>query len=57
MTLYVPGVDEFNEHEAEAVPLAAKLVGVVGQLTVRPPAGLETELKDTVPAKLKVLVR
>ncbi len=36
---------------------AVRLVAVPGQVTVRPVVGLTTELRATVPAKLKVLVR
>ncbi len=43
-------------HDAEAVPLAVKLVAVAGQLTVKPVDGLTTEVSATVPAKLLTLV-
>ncbi len=43
--------------EAEAVEFAVRLVAVAGQVTVKPVVGLTTELRLTVPAKLKVLVR
>ena len=39
------------------VALAVMLVAVVGQVTVRPVAGLTTEAKLILPAKLNVLVR
>ncbi len=42
--------------DAGAVPLAVRPTGVVGQVTVRPVAGLTIEVRATVPAKLKVLV-
>ncbi len=37
--------------------MAARLVAVAGQLTVKPEVGLTTELRLTLPTKLKVLVR
>jgi len=37
------------------VPLAAKAMGVVGQLTVRPD-GVEEAVRETEPTKLNVLV-
>ena len=55
--VYVPGVVELRVQKAEAVPLAVNAVDVVGQVTVRPLVGLTIETKETVPAKLKVLVR
>ncbi len=43
--------------DAETVALAVTLVAVAGQVTVSPVVGLTTEASDTLPAKLKVLVR
>ncbi len=57
VTRYVPAVVEVKVQEAEAVPLAARLVAVPGQATVSPVVGLTTALRLTVPAKLNVLVR
>ncbi len=53
----MPAVEETRVQDAEAVPLAVKLVAVAGQVTVRPVVGLTTELRLTLPAKLNVLVR
>ncbi len=36
--------------------LAVRLDGVAGQVTVKPVAGLTTDVRATVPAKLNVLV-
>ncbi len=36
---------------------AVRLVAVAGQVTVKPVVGLTTELRLTLPTKLKVLVR
>ena len=44
-------------HEAVTVALAVIAVAVVGQVTVRPVAGLTTEARLMLPAKLNVLVR
>lgn len=44
-------------HEAVTVALAVMAVAVVGQLTVRPLAGVTAEVKLMLPAKLNVLVR
>jgi hypothetical protein len=49
-TVYVLAVVELNEHEVEIVPLAVRLNGVVGQVTVRP-AGVTVELRVTAPMK------
>jgi hypothetical protein len=49
-------VVELNVHEAATVAFAVMLTGA-GQVTVKPVAGLVTGLRETVPAKLKVLVR
>ncbi len=57
VTRYVPTVVELSVQDAEAVALAVRLVAVAGQVTVRPVVGLTTEVRLTVPAKLKVLVR
>ncbi len=57
VTRYVPGVVELRVQEADAVALAVILVAVAGQVTVRPVVGLTTEVRVTLPAKLKVLVR
>ena len=56
-TPYVPGVVELRAQKAEAVPFAVKAGEVVGQVTVSPLVGFTTETKETVPAKLRVLVR
>jgi hypothetical protein len=50
MTVYVLGDVELNEHEVEMVPLAVRLNGVVGQVTVRPD-GVTDELRVTAPMK------
>ncbi len=55
-TRYVPAVAEVSAQEALAVPLADKLVAVAGQVTVKPAAGLTTDVRATVPAKLFTLV-
>ncbi len=57
VTRYVPGVVELKVQDDDAVALAVRLVAVAGQVTVRPVAGLTTEVSVTLPAKLKVLVR
>ncbi len=57
VTRYVPAVVELSVHEADAVALAVRLVAVAGHVTVRPVVGLTTDVRPTVPAKLKVLVR
>ncbi len=44
-------------HDAEAVALAVRPVAVAGHVTVKPVVGLTTDVRVTVPAKLKVLVR
>jgi len=49
--VYVLGAVELNEHEVEIVPLAVRLNGVVGQVTVRPDDGLTVELRVTDPMK------
>ncbi len=41
---------ELNEHEVEIVPLAVRLNGADGQVTVRP-EGVTDELKVTAPMK------
>ncbi len=41
----------------DAVALAVRLTAVAGQVTVSPVVGLTTEVRVTLPAKLKVLVR
>ncbi len=51
VTRYVPAVEELRVHKADAVPLAVRLVGVAGHVTVKPEDGLTTEVKVTVPAK------
>ncbi len=51
------GIVELKVHEAEPVPLGAKLTAVDGHVTVKPAAGLTRELRLTEPAKLKVLRR
>jgi len=43
-------------HDAATVALAVILTGA-GHVTVNPVAGLVTGVRETVPAKLKVLVR
>ncbi len=57
VTEYVPAVVDAKVHDAVTVALAVIEVAVVGQVTVRPVAGLTTEVRLIVPAKLKVLVR
>jgi len=47
-------VVELREQSAEEVPLGARATEVVGQLIVNP-EGVEEEVKDTPPAKLKLL--
>ena len=44
-------------HDAVTVAFAVILVAVVGQVTVRPVAGVTAEARLILPAKLKVLVR
>ena len=44
-------------HDAVTVALAVMLVAVVGQVTVRPVAGVTAEASVIEPAKLNVLVR
>ena len=44
-------------HDAVTVALAAMLVAVVGQVTVRPVAGVTTEARLILPAKFWILVR
>ena len=44
-------------HAAVTVTFAVMAVAVVGQVTVRPVAGLTTEARLMLPTKLKVLVR
>ncbi len=56
VTRYVPPVVETRAQDAEAVALAVRLAAVAGQVTVRPVVGLTTEVRVTLPAKLKVLV-
>ncbi len=51
------GVAEVKVQEAGEVALAVTVTAVAGQVTVKPVVGLMTELRLTVPAKLKVLVR
>ncbi len=48
---------ELKVQEVETVALDVRLVAVAGHVTVKPLVGLTTELRPTVPAKLKVLVR
>jgi len=50
ITVYVLGDVELNVHEVEIVPLAVRLNGVVGQVTVRP-EGVTDEVKVTAPMK------
>ena len=56
-TEYVPAVVEDRVQDAVTVALAVILVAVVGQVTVRPVAGVTTEAKLIVPAKFWTLVR
>ncbi len=44
-------------HDDVTVALAVIEVAVVGHVTVKPAAGVTTEVRLIVPAKLKVLVR
>ncbi len=44
-------------HDAVTVALAVMAVPVVGHVTVRPVAGVTTEVRLTVPAKFWTLVR
>ncbi len=48
---------EFKAQDAEDVALAARVVPVKGQVTVKPVVGLTTELRAKVPEKSNVLVR
>ncbi len=57
VTRYVPAVVEVKVQDEDTVAFAVILTAVAGQVTVRPVVGLTTELRATVPAKLKVLVR
>ncbi len=57
VTRYVPAVEELKVQDAEAVPLAVRAVAVAGHMTVRPVVGLTSEVRVTLPTKLKVLVR
>jgi hypothetical protein len=50
VTVYALAVVELNEHDVAIVPLAVRLNGVVGHVTVRP-AGVTVELKVTAPMK------
>lgn len=56
-TEYVPAVVEAKVHEVDTVPLEFRAVADAGQVTVKPAIGVTREFKDTVPEKLKVLVR
>ena len=53
----MPAVVEARVHDAVTVALAVIAVAVVGQVTVRPVAGLTAEARLMLPAKLNVLVR
>ncbi len=53
----MPRLDEASAQDIEAVVLDVRLVAVAGHVTVKPLVGLTTELRPTVPTKLKVLVR
>ncbi len=56
-TRYVPASAEFKAQDDPAVPLANRLTAVAGQVTANPVDGPTTELTETLPAKLNVLVR
>lgn len=53
----MPGVEEFRVQAEVVVELAVRTVGVVAQVTVNGPDGVTLALKDTLPAKLRVLLR
>ncbi len=57
VTKYVPGVVELSVQDDDVVALAVRLTAVAGQMTVSPVVGVTTEVRVTLPAKLKVLVR
>ncbi len=48
---------ELRLQDPVPVPFAVNVTAVAWQVTVRPVVGLTTELRLTLPAKLKVLVR
>ncbi len=56
VTRYVPGVEEFRVQDAGVEALAVNVTAVAGQATVNPAVGLTTDVRVTLPAKLKVLV-
>ena len=47
----MPAVVEARVHDAVTVALAVILVAVVGQVTVRPVAGVTTDARLILPAK------
>ncbi len=53
----MPRLDEASAQDIEAVTFEVRIVAVAGQVAVKPVVGLTTELRLTLPAKLKVLVR
>ncbi len=57
VTRYVPGVVEPRVQDAGLVALAVRVTAVAGHVTVSPVVGLTTDVRATLPAKLKVLVR
>ena len=57
VTLYVPAVVDASVQDAVTVALAVMLVAVVGQVTVRPVAGVTEADRLILPTKFWTLVR
>ncbi len=55
-TEYVPAVVDARVHDAVTVALAVMLVAVVGQVTVKPVAGVIADVRAILPAKFWILV-
>ena len=53
----MPAVVDARVHDAVTVAFAVIAVAAVGQVTVRPVAGVTTDARLMLPAKLNVLVR
>ncbi len=53
----MPGVEEANAQDVEAVAFAVRTMAAPGQLTVKPLVGLMAGLRLTLPTKLNVLAR
>ena len=53
----MPAVDDVNVQDADVVAFAVSMTAVVGQVMVKRPLGLTVEVRDTLPAKLRVLFK